>query len=68
MAWTADDVRRILVNPIYSGIGPFPKIVEREDWVQAAGKMIDQHGSRQFLELMLDALDSSLNEFVEPKR
>jgi hypothetical protein len=60
MAWTPDDVRRVLVNPIYAGIGSFPKVVEREDWIQAATRMINEIGARKFLEAMLDELDASL--------
>lgn len=60
MAWTADDVRRVLVNPTYAGIGPFPKVVEREEWILAATRMINEIGARKFLEAMLDELDASL--------
>ena len=32
-------VKGILVNPIYAGVGPFPRLVEDEAWVRACAKL-----------------------------
>ena len=38
----------ILVNPIYTGVGPFPRLVEDAAWVRACAKLIEDEGSEQF--------------------
>ena len=35
-------VRGILVNPIYTGVGPFPRLVEDAAWVRACAKLIQE--------------------------
>jgi hypothetical protein len=41
-------IKGILVNPIYTGIGPFPRLVEDEAWVRACAKLIEEEGPQQF--------------------
>ena len=60
MKKTPEDVKRTLVNPIYVGLGPFPPIIEREQWLRAATKLVKDIGPRKFFELMLEELDASL--------
>jgi hypothetical protein len=42
-------VKGILVNPIYTGVGPFPRLVEDAAWVRACAKLIEEEGPQQFL-------------------
>ena len=42
-------VKGILVNPLYTGVGPFPRLVEDAAWVRACAKLIEQEGPQQFL-------------------
>jgi hypothetical protein len=42
-------VKGILVNPIYTGVGPFPRLVEDEIWVRTCTKLIQEEGAEQFL-------------------
>ena len=53
------DTLRLLTNPIYIGIGPYPPIVERSVWLDAAERLCLQLGPRTFLEHMLDGLTVS---------
>jgi len=57
-----EDVEAMLVNPIYVGIGPFPRIVEDDLYIQAAKKMITDNGADHFLRVMLSALRASFKE------
>ncbi len=42
--FTADDVRDILSNPAYVGLGPFQPIVAQEAWLDANVNAIRQDG------------------------
>jgi hypothetical protein len=49
-------VRGIVVNPIYAGVGPFPRLVTDEAWVHACAKVIEEEGPDQFLVNLLYVL------------
>jgi hypothetical protein len=53
-------VKGILVNPIYTGIGPFPRLVEDATWVRACSKLIEEEGPEQFLVNLLHVLRECL--------
>jgi hypothetical protein len=53
-------VKGILVNPIYTGVGPFPRLVEDEAWVRACAKLIEEEGAQQFLVNLLFVLRECL--------
>jgi hypothetical protein len=46
----------ILVNPIYAGVGPFPRLVEDAAWVRAGARLIEEEGADQFLVNLLYVL------------
>ena len=60
--FTEEEVRGIIANPVYAGIGPFPQLVSDEQWVRAAAKAIGEDGPEQFLVNMLHVLRESLKE------
>ena len=64
---TPEAIKGILVNPIYTGIGPFPRLVEDEAWVRACGKLIEQEGSEQFLINLLFVLRECLPGATDPE-
>jgi hypothetical protein len=49
-------VTGILVNPIYTGVGPYPRLVEDASWVRACAKLIEQEGAERFLVNLLFVL------------
>ena len=55
-------VKGILVNPIYTGVGPFPRLVEDAAWVRACAKLIDEEGTEQFLVNLLYVLRECFQE------
>ena len=55
-------VKGILVNPIYAGVGPFPRLVEDAAWVRACAKLIQKEGAQQFLVNLLYVLRECFRE------
>ena len=53
-------VKGILVNPIYTGVGPFPRLVQDEARVRACARLIEEEGADQFLVNLLHVLRECL--------
>lgn len=62
--WDEDDVEKVLVNPIYTGLGPFPRLIEDELWIKAAARNIKQMGAEKFFRAMLRELRTSLESTI----
>jgi hypothetical protein len=59
-------VKGILVNPIYTGVGPYPRLVEDAAWVRACAKLIEEEGAEQFLVNLLFVLRECFPEDSSP--
>jgi hypothetical protein len=57
---TEAELRGILCNPIYAGVGPYPAIVSDEQWIHAAAGMVRTEGAEQFLVNLLHILRETL--------
>jgi hypothetical protein len=66
MDFTEEEVRGLIANPVYTGIGPFPQLVPDEEWIRCAAKAIRVEGPEQFLVNMLYVLRRSLKEAKLP--
>jgi hypothetical protein len=55
-------IKGILVNPIYTGLGPFPRLVEDAAWVRACARLIEEEGADQFLVNLLFVLRECFQE------
>jgi hypothetical protein len=53
---TAEQLRSLICNPIYAGMGRFPAWLDDETWVRAAVQMIEKEGAEQFRVNMLYVL------------
>lgn len=53
---TPAEVRGMISNPIYAGMGPFPALITDEEWVAAAVQAIKKEGAEQFLVNLLYVL------------
>jgi hypothetical protein len=53
---TAEKVRALFCNPLFTGIAHVPKVVDDETWVRAAAQALIEHGSEQWLVNMLYVL------------
>ena len=60
-------VKGILVNPIYTGVGPFPRLVEDAAWVRACARLIEEEGPEQYLVNLLHVLRECLPESTNPE-
>ena len=56
--WTEEEIKGIICNPIYAGVGPFPACVSDEVWVRSAATLIANEGAEQFLVNLLQVLRS----------
>jgi len=59
---TQEAITGMVINPIYTDIAPFPRMVEDEAWVRACEKVIKDEGPEQFLVNLLFVLRESFHE------
>lgn len=59
--FTVAEVFALLVNPTYTGVGPYPKIIDDELWIKAVAKQIQQLGPELVLRVLLDSLRQSMS-------
>lgn len=57
---TEADLRGLLANPIYAGLGQSPPIVPEEQWVRSNAKLIREIGPEQYLVNLLYLLRETL--------
>ena len=55
-------LRGIVVNPIYTGVGPFPRLVQDGAWIRACARMIEEEGAEQVLVNLLHVLRECLGD------
>ena len=60
--FTEEEVRGMIANPIYAGLGPYPQLIPDEKWVRCAVKAIHEDGPEQFLVNMLHVLRQSFSD------
>lgn len=58
--WTEEDIRKMVVNPVYTGIGPYPRTLDDDLWIRCATRVIKEEGAHYFLRTMLDELRACL--------
>jgi hypothetical protein len=58
--WNVNDLRNIIHNPVYVGIGPFPQIIDEATWIAAQEKLLQQDGARAVLSQIRQALETTL--------
>ena len=51
---------------MYTGVGPFPRLVEDAAWVRACAKLIEEEGPQQFLVNLLYVLREWFQEESSP--
>jgi hypothetical protein len=45
--WTEEAIRGMVINPIYAGVGPFPRLVKDDAWVHGCARLIEEEGAEQ---------------------
>lgn len=64
-SFTAEAVKGILLNPLYTGAGPFPAIVDDAQWVAACKRLLQEETPEQFLVNLLFVLRRSLEALAD---
>jgi hypothetical protein len=62
--WTVADVVAVIVNPIYTGIPPFPRIVHDGKWIGGMKRRMAEVGPDLALSEMLEALRQTYAQVV----
>jgi hypothetical protein len=57
--FTAEDIRAILTNPVYTGIGPFQAIVGEETWLDVNVAIIAEEGAPETIWRVLAQFEGS---------
>jgi hypothetical protein len=57
--FTEEEVRGLVANPIYAGLGPYFQLINDEQWIRAAVAAIREDGPEQFLVNLLHVLRQS---------
>ena len=55
--FTERDVRKMLTNPVYVGIGRYPRMIEDDMWIKAAQMGIKEHGNNFWLDLQTNVIE-----------
>ena len=61
-AWTVNDIRGIVHNPVYAGIGPYPALIDEATWIGAQQSLIKDDGAEAVLRQMYRALEETFGE------
>ena len=61
--WDEDDVRGILLNPVYT-MGAAPTISDA-DWIDAQLKLFDELGPDEYFALLLGVIQGTFGDVVE---
>lgn len=63
--WTVNDIRAILHNPVYAGIGPFPPIIDEQTWIGAQERMVRDDGAEAVLGQIRQAIRDTFGDEPE---
>ena len=53
------DISRIIHNPVYTGIGPFPRLIDDDMWVKCMTKSVEKNGLEGAYLKMTEAVEES---------
>ena len=62
--FTIGDIQRMVANPIYAGLGPYPALVPESQWLEVAQKASGEVGVRPYLYTLREELAKAL-KFTE---
>lgn len=64
--FTEDDARAMLANPTYTGMGPYPAIVDADLWIDVNTLMIEEEGAPIVVESILKQFKETFPCFQTP--
>jgi hypothetical protein len=56
-----EDVKGVIHNPVYTGMGAYPVVVDESVWVKSAIVAIEEEGTEEFLRRMLAVLRAAMD-------
>ena len=56
-------LRGMMSNPIYAGLGPYPRLISDDDWIRVAVMEIEELGPEQFLVNLLFVLRDAIGDY-----
>ena len=59
-AMTKKEIRGVVCNPLYVGVGPCRQQIPEADWVRHAAQEIREHGPEQFLVNLIFVLRATI--------
>jgi hypothetical protein len=65
--FTAEDVRRVLANPIYVGMGPFPAVAEEDLWIKGNVRRMEEEGIQETFAFILKMFQESVPDLDPPE-
>jgi hypothetical protein len=54
--WSAEDVAKVISNPVYTGVGQYPRVIDDDTWVAANKRMVEEMGAEAYLRRLLAVL------------
>lgn len=60
--WKPEDVENIVANPMYVGIGQYPRIISDEQWIAAFSQLMTEVGKAESLKLLIANLRKSFGD------
>jgi hypothetical protein len=57
--WNVNDIRTIMHNPVYVGLGPFPALVDEATWVAVQERAVVEDGAGPVLVQIRRALEET---------
>ncbi len=63
--WNVNDIRNIMHNPVYIGLGPFPPMIDEKMWITVQERAIGQDGVGPVLVQIRRALEETFGSAPE---
>lgn len=64
--WDVEMIREVLTNPCYTGIGPYPAIVDDDIWARCTARRIQEEGPEAAIASTLQVFESTLPGLTAP--
>lgn len=63
--WNTNDIRGVLHNPIYVGIGPYPALIDEATWIKAQESAVKEDGFATVLGQIRRLAEDSLGDIPD---
>lgn len=60
--WTEDDVRKMIMDPRYTGVTGLPPLITEDQWIESNAKLIGEMGVKPYLKASLALIRAASQE------